>query len=112
MSEVYETVESLYTMAGAEVKIIDEYVEWTPNYDSELMRITVDSYKSLFGTEPRVYTMHAGLECGIIAAKRDGMDIVSVGPTLRHPHSTGEKLDIASVSRFVKLLGKVLIAIN
>ena len=112
MSEVYETVESLYTMAGAEVKIIDEYVEWTPNYDSELMRITVDSYKLLFGTEPRVYTMHAGLECGIIAAKRDGMDIVSVGPTLRHPHSTGEKLDIASVSRFVKLLGKVLIAIN
>lgn len=108
MSEVYETVESLYTMAGAEVKIIDEYVEWTPNYDSELMRITVDSYKSLFGTEPRVYTMHAGLECGIIAAKREGMDIVSVGPTLRHPHSTGEKLDIASVSRFVKLLGKVL----
>jgi dipeptidase D len=108
MSEVYETVESLYTMAGAEVKIIDEYVEWTPNYDSELMRITVDSYKSLFGTEPRVYTMHAGLECGIIAAKRDGMDIVSVGPTLRHPHSTGEKLDIASVSRFVKLLGQVL----
>ena len=112
MSEVYETVESLYSMAGAEVQIIDEYVEWTPNYDSELMRITVDSYKSLFGTEPRVYTMHAGLECGIIAAKRDGMDIVSVGPTLRHPHSTGEKLDIASVSRFVKLLGKVLIAIN
>ncbi len=112
MLEVYETVESLYTMAGAEVKIIDEYVEWTPNYDSELMRITVDSYKLLFGTEPRVYTMHAGLECGIIAAKRDGMDIVSVGPTLRHPHSTGEKLDIASVSRFVKLLGKVLIAIN
>lgn len=112
MSEVYETVESLYTMAGAEVKIIDEYVEWTPNYDSELMRITVGSYKSLFGTEPRVYTMHAGLECGIIAAKRDGMDIISVGPTLRHPHSTGEKLDIASVSRFVKLLGKVLIAIN
>ncbi|MBP3467399.1 MAG: beta-Ala-His dipeptidase [Paludibacteraceae bacterium] len=108
MSEVYETVESLYTMAGAEVKIIDEYVEWTPNYDSELMRITVDSYKSLFGTEPRVYTMHAGLECGIIAAKRDGMDIVSVGPTLRHPHSTGEKLDIASVSRFANLLGKVL----
>lgn len=108
MSEVYETVESLYTMAGAEVKIIDEYVEWTPNYDSELMRITVDSYKSLFGTEPRVYTMHAGLECGIIAAKRDGMDIVSIGPTLRHPHSTGEKLDIASVSRFANLLGKVL----
>ena len=108
MSEVYETVESLYTMAGAEVKIIDEYVEWTPNYDSELMRITVDSYKSLFGTEPRVYTMHAGLECGIIAAKRNGLDIVSIGPTLRHPHSTGEKLDIASVSRFVKLLGKVL----
>ena len=112
MSEVYETVESLYTMAGAEVKIIDEYVEWTPNYDSELMRITVDSYKSLFGTEPRVYTMHAGLECGIIAAKREGMDIVSIGPTLRHPHSTGEKLDIASVSRFANLLGKVLIAIN
>lgn len=112
MSEVYETVESLYTMAGAEVKIIDEYVEWTPNYDSELMRITVDSYKSLFGTEPRVYTMHAGLECGIIAAKREGMDIVSIGPTLRHPHSTGEKLDIASVSRFVKLLGKVLVTIN
>lgn len=112
MSEVYETVESIYSMAGAEVKIIDEYVEWTPNYDSELMKITVDSYKSLFGTEPRVYTMHAGLECGIIAVKRDGMDIVSIGPTLRHPHSTGEKLDIASVSRFVKLLGKVLIAIN
>lgn len=112
MAELVESVESLYSMAGASVKVLDRYVEWTPNYDSELMRITVDSYKSLFGTEPRVYTMHAGLECGIIAAKRKGLDIVSIGPTLRHPHSTGEKLDIESVSRFVKLLGKVLIAIN
>lgn len=108
MAELVESVESLYSMAGASVKVLDRYVEWTPNFNSELLKITVDSYESLFHAEPRVYTMHAGLECGIIAAKRKGLDIVSIGPTLRHPHSTGEKLDIESVSRFTLLLAKVL----
>ncbi len=108
MAELVESVESLYSMAGASVKVLDKYVEWTPNFNSELLKITVDSYESLFHAEPRVYTMHAGLECGIIAAKRNGLDIVSIGPTLRHPHSTGEKLDIESVSRFTLLLAKVL----
>ncbi|MBP5136939.1 MAG: beta-Ala-His dipeptidase [Paludibacteraceae bacterium] len=108
MAELIESIESLYSMAGASVKILDRYVEWTPNFKSKLLETTVQSYESLFNDKPRVYTMHAGLECGIIADKKKGLDIVSIGPTLLHPHSTGEKLDVASVGRFTALLAKVL----
>ena len=65
-------------------------------------------YARLFGAEPHVTSIHAGLECGIMGAKYPNWDMISFGPTIRHPHSPDEKVNIASVGRFWTLLTETL----
>ena len=60
-------------------------------------------YKSMFGTEPKVSTIHAGLECGIIGRNYPGMDMISFGPTIEHPHSPEERVNIETVQKFYRL---------
>jgi dipeptidase D len=64
----------------------------------------VASYKKLFGVDPKVKAIHAGLECGLFTEKFPGLDMVSFGPTLRGVHAPGERLDLASLDKFVALL--------
>ena len=59
-----------------------------------------ETYVKEFGNEPRIVTIHAGLECGIIGAKYDGMEMISFGPTIEHPHSPDERVNIATVQKF------------
>ena len=66
------------------------------------------SYKKLFGVEPKVKAIHAGLECGLFTEKFPGLDMVSFGPTLRGVHAPGERLDLASLDKFVALLTDVV----
>ena len=66
------------------------------------------SYKKLFGVEPKVKAIHAGLECGLFTEKFPGLDMVSFGPTLRGVHAPGERLDLASLDKFVDLLVDVI----
>ena len=61
-------------------------------------------YKDLFGVEPKVNAVHAGLECGIIGSVYPGLDMISFGPTIKNPHSPDEKCDIASVGKYWKYL--------
>jgi dipeptidase D len=68
----------------------------------------VASYVKLFGTEPKVKAIHAGLECGLFTEKFPGLDMVSFGPTLRGVHAPGERLDLASLDKFVALLKDVI----
>jgi dipeptidase D len=91
------TVAAVFRLAGAEVTTGDGYPGWKPNPKSELLRISIESYKRLFGKEPRVRAIHAGLECGLFSEKYPGMDMVSFGPTLRGVHSPDEKLLIPTV---------------
>ena len=103
-----QMVESVFTLAGADVAHSDGYPGWTPNPDSELLRKSVDTYRRLFGTEPKVRAIHAGLECGLFLEKYPDLEMVSFGPTLRGVHSPDERLEIATVPKFWKLLTELL----
>jgi len=86
-----------FLLAGAEVETGDGYPGWSPNPKSELVRITVEAYRKLFGKEPVVRAIHAGLECGLFSEKYPDLDMISFGPTLRGVHSPDERLLIPTV---------------
>ena len=105
---VMQMVESVFALAGADVAHTDGYPGWAPNPQSKLLGVTVESYKRLFVTEPKVRAIHAGLECGLFLEKYPELEMVSFGPTLRGVHSPDERLEIATVDKFWKLLLEVL----
>lgn len=78
------------------------------NPDSAILKIAVDSYKRLFGKEPVVRSIHAGLECGLFLEKYPGMDMISFGPTLRGVHSPDEKVEIKTVEMWWRHLTDIL----
>ena len=106
--DITNMVKSVFNLAGGRTKTSDGYPGWTPNPDSEIMNITVDSYKKLFKMEPEVLAIHAGLECGLIGDKYPEMDMISFGPTIKRAHSPEEKIEIDSVSKFWDLTLDVL----
>lgn len=101
-------VEAHFHLAGAEVTHGSEYPGWKPNLDSDILRCCVESYRRLFGTEPAVKAIHAGLECGLFLEKYPDLDMISFGPTLRGVHAPGERLDLASLDKFTLLLDDVI----
>ena len=103
-----DKVEAAFLLAGAEVSHSDPYPGWTPNMDSHILDVTVASYRKLFGVEPEVKAIHAGLECGLFLTKFPDLDMISFGPALRGVHAPGEKLDLASNEKFVRLLVDVV----
>ena len=104
-------VESAFVAAGCEVVHSDGYPGWAPNPKSTLLECTKEAYKKLFGTEPKVRAIHAGLECGLFLEKYPHLEMVSFGPTLRGVHSPDERLEIATVDKFWKLLVEVVATI-
>lgn len=80
---------------------------WKADPDSPLIKVVTDVYNHVLGKSPVVTGIHGGLECGVIAGLKKGMDIVSVGPTIKYPHSPSEYVDIKSVA----VLWKVLVGI-
>ncbi len=102
------SVASVFSLAGAEVKIGDGYPGWTPNMDSELLKTCKGVYKELFGAEPEIKAIHAGLETGLLGAKYPGLDMISFGPTIQGAHSPDERVSIPDVEKFYTLLKGVL----
>lgn len=105
---VMQMVESVFALAGADVAHSDGYPGWAPNPKSKLLAATVESYRTLFATEPKVRAIHAGLECGLFLEKYPELEMVSFGPTLRGVHSPDERLEIATVPKFWDLLKDLL----
>lgn len=103
-----EMIEAAFITAGAEVSHESEYPGWRPSLKSPVLDITVESYRRLFGTEPVIRAIHAGLECGLFLDKYPDLDMISFGPTLRGVHAPGERLDLKSLDKFVLLLEDVL----
>lgn len=103
-----EMVEAVFTLAGAKVEHSDGYPGWTPNPNSDVLKITVKSYEKLFGVKPVVRSIHAGLECGLFLEKYPELDMVSFGPTIRGAHSPDERLNIETTEKFWKHLVDVL----
>lgn len=106
--EVADKAKALFEMIGYEVEFEDAYVGWAPNPDSKVLEVAVDSFESLFGHNPKVEALHAGLECGLFLEKMPGLDMISFGPTLKDIHSPGEKANIPSVQEFWKFLCDIL----
>ena len=102
-------MEACFVLAGAVVTHEGEYPGWAPAAVSPVRDACVASYKKLFGVEPKVKAIHAGLECGLFTEKFPGLDMVSFGPTLRGVHAPGERLDLASLDKFVDLLVDVVV---
>ena len=105
---VMQMVESVFALAGADVAHSDGYPGWTPDPQSKLLAVTAESYERLFGVKPKVRAIHAGLECGLFLEKYPDLEMVSFGPTLRGVHSPDERLEIATVDKFWRLLLEVL----
>ncbi len=91
------TIKAVFQLAGAEVEQGDGYPAWKMNPDSKLTALAVKAYEKLFGKEPKVLGIHAGLECGLFSEKYPNLDMVSFGPTLRGVHSPDERLHIPTV---------------
>lgn len=106
--EVCDKVKALFEMIGAEVVFDDAYVGWAPNPDSRILKVAEQSFRDLFGHDPKVEALHAGLECGLFLEKMPNLDMVSFGPTLKDIHSPNEKANIASVAEFWRLLTDIL----
>ncbi len=109
--DISNMVESVFRMANASVQHSDGYPGWTPNTNSQILQITKDSYTKLFGVEPIVRAIHAGLECGLFLEKYPNLDMISFGPTIRGAHSPDEKINIPTTQKFWDLLLDVLVNI-
>ena len=99
-----ERLEALFSLAGMPATHGEGYPGWNPNPDSALVKEIAGAYKDLFGTEPKIRAIHAGLECGLFLQKCPGLDMVSFGPTMRGVHSPDERLHIPAVANFWTLL--------
>ena len=106
--DVVNMVDSVFLLAKAVISHTDGYPGWTPNTDSEILNISKESYEHLFGKEPVVRAIHAGLECGLFLEKYPTLDMISFGPTLRGVHSPDERINIKTVAMFWEHLLDVL----
>ena len=100
--ELASIIQSAFSLAGAEVEFSGAYPGWKPNLKSSLLATMKQTYVKEFGNEPRIVIIHAGLECGIIGSKYEGMEMISFGPTIEHPHSPDERVNIATVQKFYR----------
>jgi len=102
--ELASIIHSAFALAGADVKFSGAYPGWQPNFKSNLLKVMKETYEKEFGNSPRIVTIHAGLECGIIGANYPQMEMISFGPTIEHPHSPDERVNIATVQKFYQFV--------
>lgn len=106
--DIAGTIKRIFTENNARVHHSGGYPGWEPNTNSEILKITSQSYKKLFSTTPVVRAIHAGLECGLILEKYPGLDMISFGPTIKGAHTPQERIDIETTKKFWDLLVDVL----
>ena len=105
---IVKTLESCFNMAGMKVETAGSYGGWDPNPESEILNLLMKTYKELFGEDGIVQVDHAGLECSVILGKYPHLDVVSLGPTIRSPHTTTERALYATAVPFWELLKKTM----
>ncbi len=105
---IVNTLQSCFNMAGMKVETAGSYGGWDPNPNSEVLHLLLKIYKELNGVDGIIQVDHAGLECSVILGKYPHLDVVSLGPTMKSPHTTTERALIATVEPFWQLLKKTL----
>lgn len=108
MAEINLKIEAVARLADAQIKHEPGYPAWEPDLGSELLLRCRQVYKKTFETEPKVEVIHAGLECGIIGSKSPGMQMVSLGPTIKDPHCPSERVFIPSITKIWIFLENLL----
>jgi len=108
LSELVDSIQQIGQKYRAHISSQHKYPPWTPNFKSSLLALCTDTYRSLFGREASIKTIHAGLECSILGEKLQGLDMISFGPTLKHAHSPNECLQISSIDAVFQFLKELL----
>lgn len=108
ITDIRDMVSSAFELAGAQLMYNDGYPGWKPDMNSEILQVFKKSFTELYGREPEIKAIHAGLECGIIKEKYPEMDMISFGPTMFGVHSPDERLKIDTVPKFWEQLVKAL----
>lgn len=103
-----ERISSVFELAGTKIVFSGNYPGWKPDMASSVLKTFQKVYADLFGKQPAIAAIHAGLECGLFSGMYPHLDLISCGPTIRFPHSPDEKVHIESVDKFWKLLVSVL----
>ncbi|MDW7679566.1 MAG: M20/M25/M40 family metallo-hydrolase, partial [bacterium] len=101
-------IEAVTRLAGGEAKSGDGYPPWPPNMESTLLKKSTALYEKMYKKKPVVEVIHAGLECGIIGDKYDGMDMISLGPTIKYPHSPDEKIQVSTIGQVWDFMAELL----
>ena len=112
LQDFRDRIHATAALAGAEVTEETPYPGWKPNLDSKILDLSKKIFKEMYGEEPTVEAIHAGLECGIIGEKFPGMDMISIGPTIKYPHSPEEQVRVGTVDKFYKYVLKIIEEIN
>jgi len=110
--EITEAIESVFDLGNFSVEHSEGYPGWAPDINSPLLKTAIKVYETQFGKNPEIKAIHAGLECGVIGEKFPGIQMLSIGPTIRNPHSPDELLEIDTIPKFLKFLTALLLEIK
>ena len=108
LQNLRDRIHAIVLLAGGTVEEEEPYPGWKPDLKSKVLQLGKDLYKKKYGEEPVVEAIHAGLECGIIGEKFGGMDMISIGPTIKYPHSPEEQVTISTVEKFYDFVVNIL----
>lgn len=106
-----DAIQCALELGGATVRFSGGYSGWQPNMNSAILITMKQTYAKLFGNEPEVKAIHAGLECGILSTNYPNWDMISCGPTLMSPHSPDERLLAPTVGKFWTFIKEVMVNI-
>ena len=108
LQDLRDRIHAISSLAGAKVTEGESYPGWKPNLNSDLLKLSKKIFKDMYKKEPVVEAIHAGLECGIIGEKFSGMEMISVGPTIKYPHSPEEQVHISTVDKFYQYVLEII----
>ena len=108
LQDFRDRIRAVSELSGAKVEEDSPYPGWKPNLKSDILKASKKIFKDMYGKEPKVEAIHAGLECGIIGEKFPGMDMISIGPTIKYPHSPEEQVHVSTVSKTYDYVLKIL----
>jgi dipeptidase D len=108
LQDLRDRIYAIADLAGAKTTEEKPYPGWKPNLESNILKISKKIFKDMYGKETKVEAIHAGLECGIIGEKYQDMDMISIGPTIKYPHSPEEQVHVSTVDKTYKFVLKIL----
>ena len=108
LQDLRDRINAVAKLTGAKITEENPYPGWKPNMESKVLKLSRKIFKDMYGNDPKIEAIHAGLETGIIGEKFPGMDMISIGPTLKYPHSPEEELHVSTVDKTYDFVLKIL----